>query len=49
MTAAVKVTYEDIEGVLATLTPEQANLLRAYLQSLHGRIEMLERMIDDGN
>ena len=53
MTAAEVVTHEQVVSVLCRMedgktTVEDANLMRAYLQSLYGRIEMLERMIDDG-
>ena len=48
MTAAERVTWGEVEAVLASLPPEQANLLRAYFQQLEGQIETLERILDDG-
>lgn len=48
MSAAIRVTWAEVEAVLATLPAEQANLLRAYFQQLHGQIETLERILDDG-
>ena len=47
MTAAVRITWAEVESVLATLPPEQANLLKAYFQQMQGQIETLESMVDD--
>ena len=46
MTSAERVTWGEVEAVLASLTPEQANLLRAYFQQLEGTIKALEDLLD---
>ena len=47
MTAAERITWGQVEAVLATLPADQANLLKAYFQQLEGRIKALENTLDE--
>ena len=52
MTAAAHVALSELDGLLARIeagetTKDDANLLRALIQQLEGKIQALEDMVDD--